>query len=332
MIAILAAIAWSLANVFIGKGQENSRPLDGVFVSLISNLVIYTVVVGVMVVMGTFPPLTAGAVFFFALGGLFGSTVGRSFIFTAISYLGPSRVSAIKGSVPVYTLIFAFLFLGEQTSVVDVAAILLVTLGIVWIALEKKKPSLAAVQGEVAASGEFPPLPRIDDSLSPEDARRQPAAEERSPARFPFRLSPRAIGFTLAALGSFSHAMSVITRKAGLNQVSSPVVGVFFGLLVAVSLLLISFWSRGELGNLRRMPRKDFLYNTGAGVSTSAALFLSLWSFTLTNVAVAQALISSQPIFTILLSYLIIRKGETRGLRLVTSASLVVAGGAIIFM
>jgi hypothetical protein len=67
---------------------------------------------------------------FFVLSGLLTTGLGRMSNFMAIPRIGPSRASAIKNSAPVFTLLFAFLVLGETICLVPAFGVALILLGI----------------------------------------------------------------------------------------------------------------------------------------------------------------------------------------------------------
>ena len=123
------------SNILLSRLAMGRMPVElGFFIVLVVNI------------------LTAGAVFtlelflrdtafawqwreagLFALGGLVGTYLGRRFMFDMIMVLGPARSSVVHSSAPAFTLLFAWLLIGETLGRYELALMALVIFGL-WFA------------------------------------------------------------------------------------------------------------------------------------------------------------------------------------------------------
>lgn len=80
-----------------------------------------------------FARVTGPALIGFVLGGLFGTGIGRRWMYIAIERIGASPATAIKNSAPVITTFLAVLFLGEQVTFVQWMAVAAIVTGITLV-------------------------------------------------------------------------------------------------------------------------------------------------------------------------------------------------------
>lgn len=80
-----------------------------------------------------FSRVTLPALFGFIMGGLFGTGIGRRWMYIAIERIGASPATAIKNSAPVITTFLAVLFLGEQVTLIQWAAVGSIVVGITLV-------------------------------------------------------------------------------------------------------------------------------------------------------------------------------------------------------
>lgn len=80
-----------------------------------------------------FGRVTLPALVGFILGGLFGTGIGRRWMYIAIERIGASPATAIKNSAPVITTFLAVLFLGEQVTVAQWIAVAAIVAGITLV-------------------------------------------------------------------------------------------------------------------------------------------------------------------------------------------------------
>ena len=133
--ALAAAIIWSLGNIAGAKGL----PVLGVVRSTLVQLIVSTVLVGLVVLVRSGPSIvTSGsvaAIGYFAASGLFHYFAGWGFMNASIRLVGPSRMSAITGVTPLFAVILAILTLGESLNPVIALGIVLIVAGTYFIAV-----------------------------------------------------------------------------------------------------------------------------------------------------------------------------------------------------
>jgi len=84
-----------------------------------------------------FDQVTGPALIGFILGGLFGTGIGRRWMYIAIERIGASPATAIKNSAPVVTTFLAVLFLSEQVAWYQWVAVASIVIGITLVTWKK---------------------------------------------------------------------------------------------------------------------------------------------------------------------------------------------------
>ena len=133
LLALMTATCFGLNPVVLKLGFNRSGTSE---VALVIGLVV-TVPIFLLVapfVGGLdFAQVTVPALIGFILGGLFGTGIGRRWMYIAIERIGASPATAIKNSAPVITTFLAVLFLDEQVAIVQWLAIASIVLGITLV-------------------------------------------------------------------------------------------------------------------------------------------------------------------------------------------------------
>lgn len=78
----------------------------------------------------------------FALGGIAGTYLGRRFMFDMVRVLGPARSSVVHSAAPAFTLLFAWLLVGERLGRYELMLMALVILGL-WFTQPAEKGTSA---------------------------------------------------------------------------------------------------------------------------------------------------------------------------------------------
>ncbi|MBI2874215.1 MAG: DMT family transporter [Firmicutes bacterium] len=280
--------------VLIKKAQEHADPVAITFVSIFTNFIIFGAIYAALLARETAPPFDLRATSLFFVGGIFISVVGRYCTYTGIRYIGPSRNTAIRGSIPLFTLVLAFIFIRESPSLTDVLGMILVVSGLIFLARENPLNS----RSSAAAGGGNP------ESAS--------------------RLWTLGIAFSFG--GAFAQAVGSTIMKAGLNVVGSSLQSAFIGSWAGMIFFIVLITLQGKWSSFNRMFKTSFVYITGAALANSAAAILAFSSFTYTNVATSEALIGTQPLLTILLSAIVLGRMDFITRPLMMSALLIVGG------
>jgi len=88
----------------------------------------------------------------FALGGVVGTYLGRRFMFDMVRVLGPARSSVVHSSAPAFTLLFAWLFVGEKLGSYELMLMALVICGL-WFTQPPDKGVVAGTPSSDAPLG-----------------------------------------------------------------------------------------------------------------------------------------------------------------------------------
>ncbi len=110
---------------FARQGRSDTALLVGLAVTVPIYLLVAPLLGGL-----SFAQLTVPALVGFILGGLFGSGIGRRWMYIAIDRIGASPAAAIKNSAPVVTTCLAALVLDEHVGLTQWLAIAAIVVGI----------------------------------------------------------------------------------------------------------------------------------------------------------------------------------------------------------
>ena len=137
--ALFAALLWALSSIFfshagkqIGSSSLNRIRLSFAFLFL---------VVTHLIVFGTPIPLNASIEQWVWLGlsSIIGLVVGDLFLFQSFIMVGPRLAMLVMAIVPVISSLFAWIFLGEQLSIIQMLGISLTIGGIALVILDRSK-------------------------------------------------------------------------------------------------------------------------------------------------------------------------------------------------
>jgi drug/metabolite transporter (DMT)-like permease len=128
-LALVAAASWGLSAVLVRSGLRDLTPVTGTMVSLISAL-LFTMVLVLALQPGELFDVSASAVLMFAVIGILNFPMGRFLNYLAMSHLGVGRSTPILASAPLFAVIGAVLFTGEEIAVGTVAGIGLILAGL----------------------------------------------------------------------------------------------------------------------------------------------------------------------------------------------------------
>jgi drug/metabolite transporter, DME family len=133
LLALITAICFGLNPVVLKLGFSRRGTSEvALVVGLAVTVPIYLLVAPLL---GGFEfgRVTVPALIGFILGGLFGTGIGRRWMYIAIERIGASPATAIKNSAPVITTFLAVLFLAEEVTLLQWAAIASIVVGITFV-------------------------------------------------------------------------------------------------------------------------------------------------------------------------------------------------------
>lgn len=133
LFALVTAICFGLNPVTLKLGfAKGGRPDTAMIVGLIVAVPLYIV----LLPLAGGPHLemvTPAALLGFVLGGLFGTGIGRRWLYIAIDRIGASPATAIKNSAPVISALLAAVLFSEPVTPIRSAAIVAIVVGVVLV-------------------------------------------------------------------------------------------------------------------------------------------------------------------------------------------------------
>jgi len=130
-------------------------------------------------------------------------------------------------------------------------------------------------------------------------------------------------------LGGLTYGSSAIIMKTALNISNAPILGVAiancFSLIPYFLIMAIRKTSRSNL-SLRKDLRRFWI----AGVGLAISWILSFYALSIEAVSIVIPLLSLEPLFVILFSFLVLKQQENLSLKLAASIAITVLGVILI--
>jgi drug/metabolite transporter (DMT)-like permease len=233
------------------------------------------------------------------LSGLVGFTLGDLCLFRAFVLIGPRLSTLIMASVPVWTSLFGFVFLGERLAARELMGIALTVAGIAW-AVSQRKPAAPS-----------------DDATH---------SESQPPSRSRLASS----GIALALAGALGQAVGLVLSKHGMadyDPFAATQIRVLAGIVGFSLVITLSGWwprVREAVRDARAMAPAAL----GAVFGPFLGVGLSLLAVQLAPTGVASSVMATTPILMLPVSWI---RGEKFGWAGALGAVIAVAGVALLF-
>ena len=293
LVAIMSALSFAVAEITVRNALRYGAPIITCILTLVVQCIILTVFI---LITGQFSEINAEGVRWFLLAGVLNPFLFISFYFLGIQRIGVTRAAPIKGSAPIFALIFAVGILGERLAAVQYLGIALVVGGVLTISSEgwsSRRVAAGAAQG---------------------------AADGRQPAQ---------IDYLFPLLAGVAAGGASILFKIGIQKMPSPLVGAWVGNLVGLPLFpFVALLFPKEQRYRVSRPAFPWLLVTGAFVV--GAMYTLILALSLGQVAIIFTLAQTSPLFVLALSMLFFRQLERVTPRVVLGAVLTVGGGALV--
>lgn len=239
-------------------------------------------------------PLSFEVIAIFAATGIVNYSVGRWMIYKSISLIGANRGNILASSQTVYAIIIALAFLGQTVDLFTGAGIVLVLLGILIISYRRG---------------------RVDHGS--------------------FTKSQLKLGLIYGAGGAFFWGLAQDLMQVGIKQYSNPTGATFLTYsLSLIGILPIFFVNAGismkQGKNPLRIDRKSFLFVVIGTLMGSFAQFFRYNALVTIPVTVVATVNGSNPLFTLVFSYMFIRQIEFIDRRTILGIIASVAGVVLV--
>lgn len=131
-----AAFLFAVSHVMIRRGLVGSNAITGSFISL-------TMSASVLWLLSLFfiplPSFWSPALGYFLLAGIFAPGLGRTLNYVGIEKIGVARAVPVTNASPMFASVFAFAFLGEEWTLVNILGTSMVVLGVLILSTTKPR-------------------------------------------------------------------------------------------------------------------------------------------------------------------------------------------------
>lgn len=292
--ACLTALMFSISNVAIKRGMKNSPTDNGVLLTFLVNFLFLGIAAFIYRFFIETVSITATGVLYFILAGFLTTFIGRFTLFKSFRSIGATKGTAIKNSAPLFTIIFALIFLNEVLSIATTIGISFVLIGLL-------------IQGYYLFSYGKQELTKT-------------------------QLNDRH-GYILALTAAFAFGTGQGVRKFGMESLPDPYFGAFISALVAILMMMIIDGRKENIFlKLKTQVIRPNLYYLIGGVATSIAMLLFFVAIQFIQISYVAAIAAIEPLVTIMLTRIFLRGTETIARYTVISASLVFLGVTLIML
>ncbi len=149
VLGLAAAIFFASASIALRVGQRSRAVDDGMFMTVLVNVVVFAVVVPFIDI----PPWNLSGVIGLMAGGVVGTVFGRFSNLRSIRLIGPTRANAFLTGNPVVSAIVGWIVLGEAVGPVEGAGGALVVYGLLRLIRARSAPAPAVNATASPATG-----------------------------------------------------------------------------------------------------------------------------------------------------------------------------------
>jgi len=270
---LMAALGWAVA-VTMFRGPIESH---GARTINLSKCLLATALQGLTVmVIGQLSSLTHAdmrSLMLLAGSGLIGLVIGDTALFAAVARIGVQRTLLLQTLAPIFTVIFARTWLDEQLTGSMALGGLLILAGVALVVAPRRTPTAASKAGTNVTCVPGGSLALLVSGIG--------------------------LG-TVAALGQ---GCGIVLAKMGMETIPIPAASFFRLGTAAIGLLLFEAVT-GRLGNVKRLVKHRPALNRvipATFIGTYLSLFLMMAGVALAPAAIAAVLLSTPPLFSLIL-------------------------------
>ena len=132
-LALLVASVWGITPIFEKLSLERASPLTVItlrFIFTATCFAVYSVVTGGYKDFGSVDGRT---LLYIILAALFGGVIGLLLFFTALKQDFTTKIVPIAATFPLFTALYAFMFLNEHISSPRLVGIILIVIGLILV-------------------------------------------------------------------------------------------------------------------------------------------------------------------------------------------------------
>mgnify|MGYP001316093663 CR=1 FL=1 len=292
--ALLSALSFAFGNIVAKIALDRSILRYSLWITSFVNFAVFGLIDIVYRLVAKDPaPIHLSGFLLFLAAGFLTTYLGRKTLYISFQFIGPSRGSAIKNSSPLFTLLVALFVFNESFSLFEAIGVVVVLTGIL----------LQAV------------------ILFRENGNSNETVWH---------------GYLIAILCALCFGVGLAVRGPGMEQIPDPYFGAFISGLVSLFFATTEEISRFGAKNFftfikNCLKRENRLFYV-AGLCTSMGVGTFFLALQFLEVSLVSTIAAIDPIFTILLSVIILKRAENITKWTVLSAVVVLAGVALIMM
>jgi drug/metabolite transporter (DMT)-like permease len=291
-LALLAMLCFA-ANILILRGAMARMAVEsGFLVMLMVNVVFTAILWSVELALRSAPFVFQwkGAAWFLS-SGVVGIYFGRRMLIDTIRTLGPARTSVLHSSSPVFTLIGAWLLVGERLGTYELALMLLVIIGL-WVT-------------------QAPPRGGLEEHRPSREALRRGAI----------------LGLLLVAAFGTGNAL----RGVAIRTWHEAIFGSLFATSAAALCQAASIRDWRKVGlDIVSGDRRGLALFAASGIATAGGSMLTTFSMGYVEIAIAALITFTTPIAIFPVSVFALKNREGLSPRSVAGAGMVLAGIALL--
>ncbi len=285
----LAAMLCFAANIFIVRAAATRTSVEiGFIVLLLTNVLCICIAFVVQAALRHTPLLWhwAGAGWFVA-SGIIGIFMGRRMLVDAVMVLGSARASVLHSTSPVFTLVGAWLIIGERLGPYEIALTAFVIAGL-WITQ----------------------MPRSGAAAVPQ-------------LSWPARRRGLLLGLVAVTGFGFGNAM----RGVAMRNWDEAIFGTLIATVAAMTCHFVSIRDWGKVrDDLRSGDRRGIALYAASGVASASGSMLTSYAMDFMEIAIATLITFTTPLVVFPVSVFFLGNREGLNWRTATGAAMVLAG------
>jgi len=251
-------------------GERGLPPSIGVFITMVVAIIFFGILTIVSGKVDSLIQINQLTLVSLGIAGIIHFVIGRTCSYNAFKHIGVNAASPFISMNSFYAIIFGFLFLGERLSMLSALSAGLILSGVLVITIFKPRLSK---KGPVESKNFL-----------------------------------KGVLFALGAGLSFGSSAPLI--RLGLLSGGSPIVGPFISYLFSLSVYFPIILISGKMNDLKQIRLENSKFFLLSGVLVNTAHMARYAAFALAPISIAAPILSSNEMFSILFTSLLIKKYE----------------------
>ena len=291
--AILTSFLWTINSILFASAGKKIGSISVNAYRIVMAVIFLSITH--LILFGNIIPIASNEQWLWiGMSGIIGLGLGDFGLFAAFVIIGPRLSVLIMSLSPIFATVGAYLMLGEILGLYSIIGIIITLIGVTIVVLEKSDDKIITNKHKIW-------------------------------------------GVFLALIGAFGQGIGVVFAKKGILFESATILNPLSTSLIRMILGAIFIWicviAAGKTSKLKTaLKNKDGMKSTiaGAFIGPFLGVTFSMIAVTLTQVGIAQTLMSIMPVMIIPIVWILYR--QKTNLRGILGAFIAVAGVAILFL